>query len=427
MKQLITITLLFLLLTKVSAQQGTCIPPYYFFNNMTRVSGTGSGGVNTVYKFSNVVTGVDAYMTITQMQNVKNMTDGNMDAVGSGGAFAYAWQPVITFGNGANSSNSESFMEFKIEFKRGAALDNQSCLAMTIIDCDGPGGLNPQFRERIKSSLPASIKGVTGSLITVTNDNSWYTFTSPAVQFDNIDTIPTHWPAMAQITYPVISSYTMRVGVVGIVSNNSTREFSFYFKAFSGLTAPLPVTLLNFGAEIAGNDGIVKWSTTDEIDFNRFEIYRSYDGVDFELAGSMKAAGLNAAQFNNYSFIDRGVGFSRQAGVYYRLKLIDNNEKAYWNNAIYVKLGTLSGHAGLTSVYPNPAKTSLNVDMGYTPDSDFSVEIVDAYGKAVYTSANPPINGTLLTMDINHLERGLYFVHILNSDGSVYSNKFLKN
>lgn len=428
MKQLITIALLLLLATKVSAQQtATCVPPYYYFNTMNRVSGSGNGGVNTIYKFSNVVTGVDAYITITGMQNVKNMTDANMDVTGSNGAFAYAWQPTINFVNATTGSTSESYMEFKVEFKKGVTVDNQGCMAVTIIDCDGPGGFNPRYRERVRVSRPATVKGVTGSLITVTNDDNWYTFTSPGMQFDNIDTIPAHWPAMAQITYPTISSYTMRVGVVGAVSANSSREFSFYFKTFSGLTAALPVTLLNFGAEVSGNNSVVKWSTTEEVDFNRFEIYRSYDGVNFELAGYVKAAGLNASQFNNYSYTDQGVALSRQAGVYYKLKLVDNNEKSYWNNPVYIKLNGVGGQAGLTSIYPNPAKTSLNVDLGYTPDSDFSVEIVDAYGKSVYAGANPALNGTLLTVDINTLERGLYFVHILNSDGSVYSNKFLKN
>ncbi len=67
-------------------------------------------------------------------------------------------------------------------------------------------------------------------------------------------------------------------------------------------TIALPVTLISFTAEERGDEVIVKWTSTNEMNSNYYEVERSIDAVKFSSIDRVSSKGNNGGQ-NHYSII----------------------------------------------------------------------------------------------------------------------------
>ena len=197
----------------------------------------------STYTFLSVAPGINAIVTVTASKNA------SVDVMDDSSVYKQAWQPNIRYTNATSNANDSSYVEFKVDFVKSSNknADLQNLVSMTIVDCDGPGNSNT-YREFVRVSMPATTKLIKNSTITTSFDACWLYFKSGTTQFSNIDT--SNYAAMAQVNFTNIYSYRMRVGALGIVSANSTRQASFYFKAFTAMVVPLPVTLNNFEAKV---------------------------------------------------------------------------------------------------------------------------------------------------------------------------------
>jgi hypothetical protein len=419
MKQLFTTLIVLVFCVSNSFAQITCQPPVYYFNNKTNVSGT--GGLNSVYKFNNVLTGFDALVTITKIQNA-SITNSNMD---QSSGYSQAWQPFITFPNSRNSNSDSSYMEFKIEFRsntiQGAPLADQACMSLTIVDLDGNG--QNSYREMVKISNPGSPRGILNSTISVYDNTQWMTFISGTSTFNNIDSA--NKAAMSQVNFPpTVNTIYVRAGVLGRISANTTRQFSFYFKSFTGLVVPLPVHISNFNVAQINGDAQLSWNGSNESNFSHFEVLKSYNGIDFSSLGNVTGQNSNNG-INTYRFTDVKANAQGLPVVFYKLKMVDLNGDFTFTNVIALDndntiLNTLS------NIYPNPSSSLITLDLGYQPYNDFKVQITDMYGKLIYEASNPDLNGTKTLIDISAFERGIYQMKVENADGSIYSSKFTK-
>lgn len=241
------------LLVLPATMSAQCAPKTYNFNNMSVISG--SGGVGSVYKFTSVLSGVDAFITVVKRNNA-TISNSNMDITGS---YPQAWQPYIDFTNATNSSNDSSYIEFLVEFKKSNVLNKQMCMAMTVIDCDGSG--NGNYKEMIKVSKPCTAVGVSGSTITTSSSTNWLSLVSGQTQYTNIDT--SNYGAMAQVNFNDTSSFNIRVGVVGKVSRGQQRQYCFYFRGFTALLIPLSIKTETYTNK-------PKQSNDIELDFNSY-------------------------------------------------------------------------------------------------------------------------------------------------------------
>ncbi|MBL7837351.1 MAG: T9SS type A sorting domain-containing protein [Bacteroidetes bacterium] len=407
MKHLLSTIIALASVLSMSAQ-GVCEPPIYRFNNM---SASGNGSVNSTYTFSNVLTNVNAVITVTKLQNA-SVSNSNMDV---SSPYSVAWQPFITFPNSRNSSSDTSYVEFRVQFRStstGNPLVNQSCMSMTIVDCDGNGTGNT-YREMVKVSLPGTPMGVHNSTISVFEDARWVLFKSGTATFNNIDT--NNLAAMGQMNFPnTVNTFFIRVGVVGPVSSNTTRQFSFYFKSFA-LPVALPVKLSHFSA--IPQDGFVKlnWTSTEERNFSHYEVYRSYDGVNFESVAQIASA--FSGSLTNYQWMDYNKSASER--VFYKLKLVDLDGQVNWS---FINTVDLNPIKQLTvSLTPNPSNGQLEVNLG--EEGDHEIQVLDIYGKVVYSTRNDLSSASL---NLEHLENGIYVVQVVTDNRIAGSSKWIK-
>ena len=372
---------------------------------------------NITWKFASVASGVDAFISVIGSKNA------SLDAIDDSTQYAYAWQPFIKILNKAKSTDS-SYVHFKIEFKKtNGAAQLMSSMAMTIIDLDGSG--SNSYREMVSTSLPATPKGILGSLLSTITNSRAVTLISGTTSYSKTDTANS--AGMAQLNYNNISSYTFKVGVVGTVSSSNTvRQFSFYYKAFASMVTVLPVKLIDFKAVSNNEVPVVSWTTTMEENAKHFEIYRSLDGVNYTLVSTIAAKG-NSQTINNYSFADNNLYKQAQSNVFYKLKLIDNNGAYNWTLIVHFSQATEAANTSIASVYPNPCKGIININFSSISENDFSLELIDMYGNVHHSLNNNDINGQYsVSIDFSDLSNGVYFVK-LNENGQSSTIKIIKN
>jgi len=85
-------------------------------------------------------------------------------------------------------------------------------------------------------------------------------------------------------------------------------------------------------------------------------------------------------------------------------------------------------HALPLQVYPNPVNHELKIKNEELRENSV-VEIYDVVGQLLYQinkSTNNPINNEI-SIDVSHLENGIYFVKISTEDGSQSVKKVVKN
>jgi len=77
----------------------------------------------------------------------------------------------------------------------------------------------------------------------------------------------------------------------------------------------------------------------------------------------------------------------------------------------------------LVSVYPNPANSYINIDLGSTDSQIIQMGIVDIMGREVMPVSTDS-NFQIIQKDISHLANGLYFLRVLKSKKEVQMIKF---
>lgn len=75
----------------------------------------------------------------------------------------------------------------------------------------------------------------------------------------------------------------------------------------------------------------------------------------------------------------------------------------------------VNGEANSVKVYPNPFISSLNLELDWINDEITTVRIFNIIGKQIYSETIEP--GVIkINIDTNTLEKGIYFVEIINGN-----------
>ncbi len=171
----------------------------------------------------------------------------------------------------------------------------------------------------------------------------------------------------------------------------------------------LPVQLLSFTANAAGNRVNVAWTTTNEINTDNFVVERSSNGSVFEPLQKVMAAGKNGVE-QAYSLADKN---PLPNTSYYRLKQVDKNGSFVYSSAVAV---TRVGQNSVV-VMPNPVQSVIHLVLQSAASGKAVVQVADITGKIVALKATTVIAGTN-TIDIPaaSLSKGVYFVKIVQGN-----------
>jgi hypothetical protein len=177
----------------------------------------------------------------------------------------------------------------------------------------------------------------------------------------------------------------------------------------------LPVTLVNFRGEAAGNSNRLLWTTATETNNRGFELERSADGRTFSTIAlvNSKSADGNSNMPIHYSYND-----SRPMGGdnYYRLKQVDKDGRFSYSNIIMMsrKVDAIT----LGRIYPNPATNTLNLVIASPSAEAVSLVVTDLGGKVVVRQALQLRQGANThRLNVGQLAQGSYFVKVVCAGG----------
>lgn len=190
--------------------------------------------------------------------------------------------------------------------------------------------------------------------------------------------------------------------------------------------AGLPISLVNFSGVKEGENNILKWETTNEISNTGFELLRSVDGKNFSKITFVATQAKDGSSNTNlqYSYVDAK---ALAGNNYYQLKQIDKDGKSTLSNVVFIK-GKTPKQLEITSVYPNPAITLLNVLVAADKNETVTMSITDLAGKVISNQSVQLNQGSNnIQLNTSKLLSGSYLVKLVASDNkSVQIQKFVK-
>lgn len=192
---------------------------------------------------------------------------------------------------------------------------------------------------------------------------------------------------------------------------------------FFPTTIITPVKISDFTVTRQGSNAMLNWTTVTETNSDRFEIERSYDGVNFTVVGSKLAAG-NSTDAVNYQYADPITVNS--GNIYYRLNSVDKDAKSSYSKIVVLRLN--GGIVKDFNVYPNPFSSDLKIQISSEKESAATIRISNAAGQLV-VSRNVTIqkgeNILVLSSELQTLKPGMHLMEIITEDGKV-SQKIIK-
>lgn len=181
----------------------------------------------------------------------------------------------------------------------------------------------------------------------------------------------------------------------------------------------LPVELIFFDAEPAGDRVQLEWRTASEQSNDHFTIERSTDGKNFEAIGKVNGAGTRTVP-KSYKYSDE----EAQTGLsYYRLKQTDTDGRFEVSDPVAVRY---AGNEDSIKVYPNPTSSNegLNLELKGLK-GEVLVVLRDIHGKEHHTKVIPTSRSesTMTVMDIKgSIPSGIYFA-IASSNDQMYRKR----
>ncbi len=174
-------------------------------------------------------------------------------------------------------------------------------------------------------------------------------------------------------TLTATQTYQVSLRHASASGNLLTSQASLVGFALNLDAGQLPVNLHDFnGSLLSDNRVLLNWTTSAEINNDKFEILCSNNAVNWIKSGEVDGNG-NSNSIIQYTFIDNP-GFS--GTVYYKLKQIDFNGEFEMSGIIAVNTGDVFINDFV--VYPNPASNILYV-MSINNQDDGSVNTYKLY------------------------------------------------
>jgi hypothetical protein len=180
------------------------------------------------------------------------------------------------------------------------------------------------------------------------------------------------------------------------------------------VTAPLPISLVNFNARLVQNVVELDWTTALEKNAAYFSVQRSVDGLHFEEIGTLEAE-ENSTIEQSYSFTDIDIMTNRQnnSSVLYRLELFDKDNTSQLSETVAINLSTTVDDI---TMFPNPTQGQIKITNWEEIDK---LTIINSFGQVIYS--DKAVSGPIV--NINGNSTGVYHVIIETLQGELRTSK----
>jgi Secretion system C-terminal sorting domain len=422
------------------------------FRNPVQITCTGSPlTVGAKYKFDfalptlnlDAVVSIDAIVNATMADAVSPSIDDDAaaDETNTAGTQIALFAPRIAPDQILSCTNRRGYVEFTVQFYAhyaGNALPATPAIAVANLnflhfDMDGsPIGNDGWFKEigyvKVNGASPINFAAGTTELTNGGNTGGWLLTFGSTTERNSVsrcaEVIEKSVYGAPQTAVSFRMGYDYKAPTVNCAASSfsATRQYGSKFGCYNLPSGgPLPVTITNLAANYNDGKTIISWTSQQEIDINRYEIQRSFDGITFEYAGTVNANKLSSVQ--QYKFTDNVASFSNKY-IFYRIKVIEQNSSAKITNVVSVRLTSWKANEMIIS--PNPSSTNAQIKINTAKASKGDISIFDAAGKVVLRQQAPLLagNNSIILNDITTLSGGYYTVRLVANE-ETFTSKLL--
>ena len=180
---------------------------------------------------------------------------------------------------------------------------------------------------------------------------------------------------------------------------------------YSQSYSTLPVSLIKWSVTARDNNqALLKWTTTDAINFDHFVVQRSTDGSLFQNVQTVAAAPGDSLAQHDYSYTDQD---NWNGALYYRLMMVDHDGQTSYSNIMSISLQA----AQSIRIYPTMVENgSLYVETS-NPVNQVLFELFDMNGHRLQVTNWSSLEGkqTVNVGSNGHLPAGAYIVRLSNA------------
>ncbi|MEO6838535.1 MAG: hypothetical protein ABI185_09095, partial [Ginsengibacter sp.] len=201
----------------------------------------------------------------------------------------------------------------------GPSFAMEGTTATPVFTVSDPSAANTYYKLQVSKDGSVTFSDLQTGTLTYTNGVATFSY-----DITNVSTDPNLPNANGNIYRLIVATNNDNL------ANPDCNYFNDY-KLFVTSNGVAPVKLVSFDGNYSNGVATLNWQTSQEINNNRFELYRSFDGNDFELDATIAGAGTSYTT-KNYSYQDR-VNLNGN-NVYYKLKQIDIDGNFTFSNVI---------------------------------------------------------------------------------------------
>jgi len=185
---------------------------------------------------------------------------------------------------------------------------------------------------------------------------------------------------------------------------------------------PLPITLVSLSTDCNETENVlIKWVTQSESNSSHFLIESSIDGLNWEVVGSVNAAGNSSSELS-YQLEDPNNRGTQT--MYYRLIQFDVNgeSKLYGPVTAQCQMNDLG-----FDVFPNPASAEVTISIfGLSDNENSQISFCDVNGKEIKKILCGDGSNQMLLVDISDIATGCYIVRLIVDGENTKNIRWIK-
>jgi hypothetical protein len=200
--------------------------------------------------------------------------------------------------------------------------------------------------------------------------------------------------------YNVPGNYTF----TSVATDTINFTVSYYYCSIPALTS----SLINFDAQLQKSNKIdLSWKTANEQANRTYNVQKSGDGINFDGVTDVRSNQDTVADY----FYDYSLNNNDKNKVYFRLKIVDENNNSSYSDIRAVNLAEVQNEI---SLYPNPSNSFINVVFNHTLNN-LQIDILSPGGESLQKYNFTNTNSAHINF-INWLPPGVYFLHAYDAD-----------
>lgn len=181
----------------------------------------------------------------------------------------------------------------------------------------------------------------------------------------------------------------------------------------------IPVRLKYIQAAQQNNTNKIIWSVVCLLDYAKFDIQRSQDGINYASISQFEADRVRC--LSPFEYEDR----TSTGRSFYRVRVGDLDGRFYTSKTIIV-YGKEKGFE-ITAISPSIVSSKTNLSISSSSANRAELLIADQNGKIVSKKIyNLQTGNNDIVLDASQLNKGNYFLTIINANGQKRTVRFVK-